>query len=442
MARQRIKTDVGLLKEGMFVAQLDRPWSQTPFPLQGFYINSPDDIDSLKPYCKYVYVDVLKSKMESAAVTHAFVSGGSKGGSSKALAGKEVELPPIVIKAPESYPVSAPLHKEAARASRFHKHVYTAVQHVCQNVEEGNDIEIDEVESLAVSMVVSVTRNPDALIWLSKMDDADQHGYQHVVKTCIWALVFARHLGLSKTLMKSLAVGVLLSQTGMVKLDESLREDPDSLTGKDRAEFESFVDKSVEIVRSIEGLSEGVLNVVQYHRERHNGSGFPKGITGDRIPLLAKIAGLVDAYQDMITPRGDSLGLSPREAVSRLYESRNIQFQKDLVERFIQAIGVYPTGTLVELNTNEVGIVTGHNEERRLLPKLIIVTDQNKQRLKHGKRVDLVEWNAKCTASEQLFIKDSLPKGAYDIDEDAYLLSGATSKWSLKHLTSSLSQTH
>jgi HD-GYP domain-containing protein (c-di-GMP phosphodiesterase class II) len=452
MARQSIKTDVGQLEEGMFVAQLDRPWSQTPFPLQGFYINSQDDINALKPYCKYVYVDALKSHAQSAAVAHS--PGGKKSASrsqadsetsqsakrGKTSSGEKVfELPPITIKAPETYKTVAPLHKEAARAKRFHKQVHEAVHQVCQNVLGGQEVKKEDLEGLAVSMVVSVTRNPDALVWLSKMDDTDQHGYQHVVKTCIWALVFARHLGLSKTLMKSLAIGVLLSQVGMVKIDPSLRNDPASLSGKERAEFERFVEKGVEIVRDIDGLSDGVISVVQYHRERHNGSGFPKGMTGDRIPLLAKIAGLVDAYQDMITPRGEDLGLSPREAVSRLYDLRNIQFQKDLVERFIQAIGVYPTGTLVELNTREVGIVTGHNEERRLLPRLIIVTDANKQHLKNGKRIDLVEWNSKRSASEQLFIKDSLPKGAYDINENAYLLSGATSKWSLKHLTTSLS---
>jgi hypothetical protein len=184
----------------------------------------------------------------------------------------------------------------------------------------------------------------------------------------------------------------------------------------------------------MDGLPSGVAAVVEFHQERHNGTGYPKGVTGERIPLLAKIAGLVDYYQELITPREDTLGMSPYDAVAKLYELRNIGFQKDLVEKFIEAVGVYPTGTLVELSSEEVGIVTGHNKDRRLQPKVMVILDSQKRALKHGKVVDLKEVNKDRNV---LSIKDSLPKGAYDIDEQRYLLSGATSKWSWRHLASS-----
>jgi HD-GYP domain-containing protein (c-di-GMP phosphodiesterase class II) len=270
------------------------------------------------------------------------------------------------------------------------------------------------------------------------MDNDDEAGYQHVVRASVWALVFARHLGLSKSLMKSLAMGVLLSHIGKTKLDPSLR-DPSVLSGDQLAQYQQYVELGLAELRKSKTIGDGVLSVVEFHAERNNGSGFPKGVTGERIPLLAKIAGLVDCYQDMITPRGDQLGMSPKDAVSSLYEQRNVLFQKDLVERFIEAIGVFPTGTLVELNSREVGIVSGHNSDRRLLPKIIVVTDSDKKKLKSGRRVDLLEWNASRKGQQGLFIKNSLPKGAFEIDENSYLLSGATSKWSLKHMVSSLS---
>ena len=185
-------------------------------------------------------------------------------------------------------------------------------------------------------------------------------------------------------------------------------------------------------------LPKGVMAIVEFHQERHNGTGFPKGVTGDRIPLLAKIAGLVHYYQELITPRNNDLGLSPLAAVSKLYELRNISFQQDLVERFIEAVGVFPTGTLVELSSNEIGIVTGHNQDRRLLPKVMVVLDEHKQKLKHARIIDLKELSSSTKSNDAVFIKDSLPKGAYNIDENQYLLSGATSKWSWRHIASSI----
>ena len=177
---------------------------------------------------------------------------------------------------------------------------------------------------------------------------------------------------------------------------------------------------------------------MEYHQERLNGTGFPKGVTGERIPLLAKIAGMVHYYQELITPRKEELGLSPLAAVARLYELRNISFQQEIVERFIEAVGVFPTGTLVELSSDEVAIVTGHNQDRRLLPKVIIVLDKFKQPLKQAKPVDLKELSMTGSPADAIYIRDSLPKGFYDIDENQYLLSGATSKWSWRHLSSTL----
>jgi HD-GYP domain-containing protein (c-di-GMP phosphodiesterase class II) len=283
-------------------------------------------------------------------------------------------------------------------------------------------------------MVESVIRNPDALVWLSKMNDADAYSYQHSVKASIWALVLGRHLGLRKEMLETLALGVLLSHIGKARIAQEILDNYPNITEAARGEYQKYVEHSLLLLNEIDGLPSGVASVVEYHQERHNGTGYPKGVTGERIPLLAKIAGLVDFYQELITPREDSLGMSPYDAVAKLYELRNIGFQKDLVEKFIEAVGVYPTGTLVELSSSEVGIVTGHNKDRRLQPKVMVILDADKRALKHGKVVDLKEVNRDRNV---LSIKDSLPKGAYDIDEQRYLLSGATSKWSWKHLRSS-----
>lgn len=443
MALERVKTNVRELQKGMFVAQLDCPWNKTPFPIQGFYVRSQDDLKKLKKFCSYVYVDATKAPEgdsghggRAASSSYSRSSAGQK--RSTVDATKVVEVPPLSIKDPNVYVQAESLAKEAGRVQKLYNRINGSVRDVCASIERGDTVNIDDIQGIAVSMVVSVVRNPDALVWLCKMDNDDEAGYQHVVRASVWALVFARHLGLSKSLMKTLAMGVLLSHIGKTKLDPALR-DPKSLTGDQLAQYQQYVELGLAELSKSNTIGDGVLSVVEFHAERNNGSGFPKGVTGERIPLLAKIAGLVDCYQDMITPRGEQQGMSPKEAVSVLYEQRNVLFQKDLVERFIEAIGVFPTGTLVELNTREIGIVSGHNSDRRLLPKIIVVTDSEKKKLKSGRRVDLMEWNTSRRGQQGLFIKDSLPKGAFGIDENSYLLSGATSKWSLKHMVSSLS---
>jgi len=439
-----MKIEVNALKEGMFVSDLDRPWHETPFPLQGFYIRVDDDVKALTDYCKHVFIDTRRQKSKGAYESHAKVEEPEKKAKSNAKKAEDqiVKLPPIVIKSPQSYQLSASIKKEISRSEKLHKHVYEAIDNVFSAIEQGETVSVKETETVAEGMVESVVRNPDALVWLAKMNDEDAHSYQHSVKSSIWALVFGRHLGLNKAMLKSLAMGVLLSKIGKTKLSADLLENETQLSAEQQTIYQQYVQNSVDLLNDMDDIPSGVSSIVEYHQERHNGTGFPKGVTGDRIPLLAKIAGLVDFYQDMITPRETSLGLSPLDAVSKLYGLRNIAFQQDLVERFIEAVGVYPTGTLVELNSKEVGIVTGHNLDRRLLPKIIVVLDEHKQPLKTGKIIDLKEQSEskrRMKASHQaLYIKDSLPKGAYDIDENQYLLSGATSRWSWRHLAGSL----
>lgn len=439
MSTNRMKMEVNALREGMFVADLDRPWHETPFPLQGFYIRQDDDVKALAEYCKFVYVDVKRQKSKSHYEAHsAFDPKQGAAREASQMSADVLTLPPLKIRSPEVYEATTTINKEVTRAKKLHKHVYEAIENVFYGLEQGGTITLKETESVASGMVESIIRNPDALVWLAKMSDADAHSYRHSVNASIWALVFGRHLGLDKGKLKLLAMGVLLSHIGKVKLRPELLERESALMSDERAEFESYVDLGVDMIHQIDDMPASVASIVKYHQERHNGSGFPQGVTGDQIPLLAKIAGLVDYYQSLILPRQVELGLSPLEAVSTLYDLRNITFQSDLVEKFIEAVGVYPTGTLVELSSSEVGIVTGHNESRRLLPKVMVVLDQDKHPLKSGKLVDLMEYNMKASGEPSLYIRDSLPKGAYDIDETEYLLTGAKSKWSWQHLKGSL----
>lgn len=441
MATNRLKIEVNALKEGMFVSDLDRPWHETPFPLQGFYIRMDDDVQALTQYCKYVYIDVLKQKSKSVYEQHA-VSDKPTTKIEKKVENKVLTLPPIVIKSPKIYPIETSINKEVSKVEKLHRHLYEAINQVFANVLSDNAIglkeTVKETEKVAEGMVESVVRNPDALVWLAKMNDQDAYSYRHSVNASIWALVFGRHLGLDKTQLKTLAMGVLLAHIGKAKLSQEVLEGMACSDEKFEKEYQTYIEHSLNALSSMDELPKGVISIVEFHQERHNGTGFPKGVTGEKIPLLAKIAGLVHHYQEMILPRNQADGVSPFAAVAKLYELRNVLFQQDIVERFIEAVGVYPTGTLVELSSNEVGIVTGHNQDRRLLPKVMIVLDANKQKLKEGRLVDLKEVNAEGKSKGALFIKDSLPKGAYDIDENQYLLSGATSKWSWKHITSTL----
>lgn len=442
MAIKQIKVDVNEVTVGMFVSGLDRPWSQTPFPLQGFYIRDLEEIKQLKTHCNHVYIDVVKGRGPVAAklkkLSAAFGEKPKIFSRSAKNATAKVEVAPLKIKR-DVYVEKEPLKREVKKAKQLHQRVYRAVGEIIRQLDTGGgNIPIIETKRLASEMVDSILRNPDAFSWLSRVQELDEHTYSHSVRSAVWAIVFGRHAGLPKKDLDTLAVGVLLKDVGKTKLDKKLVMKKNR-TAAEEAEFEKFVDLGTNILREMPGIEPRVISVVKTHRERLNGSGFPQHLRGDRIPLLGKVAGIVTFYDETTNPRGQKYPLSPSKAVAKLYELRNTEFQEELVVEFIRAIGLYPTGTLVELSTGEVGVVVEQNFERRLKPKIMLILDAVKNPLRQHILLDLAEDekrkqnlvdSGKFTPAEieKIEIAQDLEPGSYDIDiatiRDNYLFTG------------------
>src|SRR5690606_23462302 len=300
----------------------------------------------------------------------------------------------------------------------------------------GKPVDWIETSAIAEAMADSVIRNPDAMLWMVRVQQRSDHAYRHAVSASVWGLVFGRHLGLEKAQLKALATGLLLSQVGKALLPQALLDKEGMLTPAEFKEYKRFVELGVQLIKQDTRLAPHVLPVVEYHRERHNGSGFPKGITGDKIPLLAKIAGIVDHYQELTEPASGVAALSALDAVGRLYASRNVEFQEDLVEQFIRAVGIYPTGSLVELNTGEVAVVVAHNPARKLLPTVKVVLDAERKPVRDGRLINLLEFNETCAKDERISIASSLPLGAFSLGDGQVDLTGSLSKWSWRRLVS------
>ncbi len=392
MGVKQIKIGVGDVTIGMFVSGLDRPWTQTPFPLQGFYVRDADEIRQLKSYCRHVYIDVVKGSGPVKTTLRRVTP--DRGVSKSLRAARQsvvVNTTPLPVR-PNVYSAHVvPLEKEIGRARELHREVYDAVAAVMTQIDQDHhQFPVAATKRTASAMVDSVLRSPDAFTWLGRVREKDQHTYSHAVRSAIWGILFGRHIGLTKADLDVLALGLLLKDIGKTRLPRHILEKKER-TATEQEAYEKFVDYGVEILQKTPDVQPRVMSVVKTHCERVNGSGFPEHLRGDRIPPLGKIAGIVTFYDEIINPRGEINPLPPSKAVARLYELRNVEFQEDLVVEFIRAIGLYPTGTLVELNTGEVAVVVEQNFSRRLKPKIMIVTDTFKQLLPEPQFFDMAE---------------------------------------------------
>ena len=166
---------------------------------------------------------------------------------------------------------------------------------------------------------------------------------------------------------------------GKLKLPTKLLYKQGDYTPEEKIQVRKHVFHSIEILNTMEGIKPSAIEIAMNHHERYDGSGYPNGLKGNEIPLYARIAGIIDTYDALTSNRLYSKQFSPHEAIHMLYNSRDKEFQKDILEIFIQCLGAYPTGSLVELNTGEVGIVLQQNKISRLRPKIMLVLNRKKE---------------------------------------------------------------
>jgi HD-GYP domain-containing protein (c-di-GMP phosphodiesterase class II) len=409
----------------MYVSRLDRPWVETRFLFQGFRISNDDDIAQLRETCDYVFITPDREEqappagMTSAAgrktPRRASVTTTYNGRDDKL--GELFRTPPAV----ETYPVVTTIDKEMEPARKSRGETLDVVTSVISDLKMGRKITLASVREGVSGLIDSIIRNPTAFLWLTRLKKKDSYAYTHSVDACGLAVAFGRYLGFSRQDLENLAIGTLLFDIGKLQLPDSLLVKPGRLTETEHRLILRHVEFGVEIAREIDGVNEEVLSVIAYHHERHDGSGYPRGLPGHKIPVNGRIAALVDCYDAITSERPYSRAMSTYDAIQSLYEWRDRDFQADMVEQFIQCIGLYPTGTLVEMSTGEVGIVLAQNRVRRLRPQVMMLLDKDKYTYELNPIVDLIE-EPLDSSGKPIEIVRPLPAGSYGIDAADYYL--------------------
>jgi hypothetical protein len=163
------------------------------------------------------------------------------------------------------------------------------------------------------------------------------------------------------------------------------------------------------------------LAIIAAHHERYDGTGYPRGLEGMSIPLAAEMAGIIDTYCAMTRERVYRGAVSSQRAMETLNQQRNKQFRDTLVDQFLQCIGLYPIGTLVELNSGEVAVVIQQNQVRRLQPRVLVLLAPDKSIERFPRTLDLL-MQPESAEGEPYRIVQALPPNAYGIDpKDFYL---------------------
>ncbi|HEX7044559.1 MAG TPA: HD-GYP domain-containing protein [Burkholderiales bacterium] len=415
----RKKIDVRYLRLGMYVAELDRPWLGTPFLFQGFEIRSPAEIEELRRYCRHVYIQVPETDKEPAPRRAAVQQQPTYPTDAEQRLARDFLK---IINQPRPQPVYADqvtLEQEIPVAREHYVAARLLLEQTIEDVRTGRSPDAAGARRVVAQLADSVIRNPDALTCFTQLKNKDQYTAQHSLRVCILALAFGRHLGFDRPTLETLGIGALLHDIGKLKVPGELLNKPGALTEQEFVVMQTHVPRGVEILERLAHIPRPAIEVARCHHERYSGGGYSAGLRGDEIGLFGMIGGIVDCYDAVTSDRPYRAGLAAHAALKQLYDLRGRDFHPGLVEQFIQCMGIYPIGSVVELNTGEVGVVIAMNRVRRLKPRVTLVL--NPQCVPYGTPVTVDLMHRQGPDGGPCDIERVLEPGAYGIDPVSYL---------------------
>ncbi len=433
MLRNSIQIPVHDVRIGMYVAELDRSWRDTPFMLQGFRIADEKEIAALKTQCGRVTIDPTHSTpgsyehLSDLHVTERHFDAlqwikrlrdrfGRFAEASDEVA-KERErlglIPNGVI--PKLYGEMKPIDAEVERAEEVYRSTDAALELITRQVADGEKVNLEAVGGAVENMVESAIANPDALMWVARIRAEDAATYAHGVKVAVYLLQLGRHLGFPPEQMGNLGVMGLLLDLGKIKVDRDLLLKRGKLTPAEFIQVKRHVELGVAALQDSGNVHPDVRLGIEQHHERLDGSGYPQGLGGSAIGIYGRMAAVADSFAALTSLRPYAEPMPAYEALKILYAQAGTHYHTPLVEQFVQAIGVFPAGSLVELSTGEVATVLAHNRIRRLEPRILVLTDLDKRPLHEPMPLDLLN-HPKAADGSDIKIVKGLPTGAYGLD--------------------------
>lgn len=383
------------LRLGMFVAELDRPWLESPFLIQGFLVEDDEQLATLRKLCRFVTVDRRLSLGKEYRPDEQFVP--EKRARIKPLvqlikyqSKKKLKLPSLTVSEPRAvgryrfatvdYADDVRIEDELPAAQASYQNAQNLLEDIGDQISAGKVPDVEHVERTVDGLVECVVRNADALLWMSKLKRTDNETYDHALSVSIHLMAFGRNLGLPPDELHNLGMGGLLKDVGFISLPSELIHKPGGLTPAERAQMRQHVQIGCELLSRDFSMPEVVFDIIVKHHERIDGSGYPAHLVGEEIGLYPEMTGLVDSYCAMSYPRAFRPARNPQWIIDEINSMRDSRFTASVIDEFIQFVGLYPVGTLIELNSGEVGVVYEQNRVRRLKPRIMVLLGPDKTR--------------------------------------------------------------
>ncbi len=332
-----------------------------------------------------------------------------------------VEVHLDMIKASGLEPLSP---KEQARRSYLHS--IATVKEAYQKIEAGQKGGIRKAKRLAQNLVDVARDNEAILLGMTTLKNYDDYTYNHSVNVAVMAICLGKKIGLEPKSLMELAICGLFHDLGKTLIPKNILNKQGKLDDSEWDEIRKHPLNSVCNILKLQAPYELKARVILSpfeHHQRYDLSGYPRASWKSEVSLFGRILGIVDCYDAMTSERSyRDHSISPDRSLSFLLEKSGKDYDPVILKVFIQMMGIFPSGTFVELDTGEKGLVIENNADSEMLdrPKVLLLFDEKGEKLTDNEIVDLNEKDEKSDRFKRT-IKSSADAKENNINPAEYL---------------------
>lgn len=258
-----------------------------------------------------------------------------------------------------------------------------------KNLSQERQINTQSVQQVIDRMLDEILGNIDVLINLNTISTTDDYLFNHSVNVCTMAILTGISFGYSDQKLKELGTGALLHDVGKSLVDPPILKNDNPLTPEEYAELQKHTEYGFAILRKASEIPLLAAHVAYQHHERWDGQGYPRKLRSSEIHEYARIVAVANMYDEMLLDRPNRPPYNTNQAINLLKKMSGVHFDPRCVDAMISHIAMYPSGTVVKLNTGEIGIVTQVNDDLPARPKVRITFDRFGKKLANPHEIDL-----------------------------------------------------
>lgn len=392
------------LRVGMFIQEFCGAWMDHPFWKSKFLLKTDKDLQRIRASSiTELWIDTSKGLDVDSGVASV----------SPEQAAEEVEQQLQALADNRPLPRASGLEDELRRAAKLCARSKEAVISMFNDVRMGQALQFEQADALVTEISDSVMRHPNALISLARLKNADEYTYMHSVAVCALMIALARQLGLVESQVREAGLAGLLHDIGKMAIPNEVLNKPGKLSDAEFVVVRDHPLAGAQMLRDSQQASDVVLDVCLHHHEKFDGTGYPHRLAGEQISLFARMGAVCDVYDAITSNRPYKAGWDPAESIRKMAEWKG-HFDPVVFQAFIKTVGIYPTGSLVRLESGRIGVVLEQQTSSLLTPKVRVFFSAKSKTPIPLEVVDL----AKLAGRDRIIARESAEEwGFRDIDQ-------------------------